>query len=572
MVARARIFFSILVLGFLVVIIRLFFWQILKGNELAEQASLQYNSSQVVEAPRGAILASDGSWYCTEKNSWILFSYLPDIKKDINEIADLLAPIIIDKDDQNYKKRVYEKAGEIKSQLQRTDTTWVSLEKRLDNDRKEQIEEFSIDGIGFEGDFIRSYPEASSAAHLLGFVGKNDKGLNQGYFGLEGYYDLMLSGKSGFVSRDSDAAGKPLLLGGGVEISSIPGVDLLTHVDKGVQFLIEEKLKDGLEKYGAVSGTVIVMKPDTGEVIAMASEPSFDPESYYDYSDDLFRNPVVSDSFEPGSVFKVIVMAAALDEGVIEPETKCEVCSGPYKVDKYFIRTWNDQYHPDSTMTEVIVNSDNVGMAYIGEKIGSDRLYDYLYDFGFGQLTNIDLQGEISVGLREKKDWNIVDTATATFGQGVAVTPIQLITAVSAIANDGTLMTPQVVDKILTPTRSEDIKPQVVRRVISEKAANETTAMMVEAAKSGEAKWTYLRGFGVAGKTGTAQIPIAGHYDEERTIASFIGFVPYDDPEFIMLVTLHEPQTSPWSSETAAPLWYDITEDLILHFGIQPKD
>lgn len=572
MLIRTRIFFCFIVLSFLVVLVKLFSWQVLKGEELARQASLQYNSSEVLEAPRGEILASDGSWLTTQGNSWTLFSYLPDVDRGVNEIADIIAPLLVEESEKNYQNKVYEEAGRIKSLLQKNDTTWVAIEKRLSDTQKEKIEQFNIRGIGFEKDFVRIYPEASTAAHLLGFVGKNEEGVNQGYFGLEGYYDLMLSGKSGFISRDSDASGKPLFMSGSIEIPSVPGVSLLTHIDKGVQHLIEKKLKEGIDKYGAVSGTIIVMKPDTGAVIAMASEPSFDPKKYYEYSDELFRNPAVSDSFEPGSVFKVVVMAAALDDGVVDPDTKCEVCNGPYKVDKYFIRTWNDEYHRDSTMTEVIVNSDNVGMAFVGEKLGSNKLYDYLRGFGLGELTNIDLQGEVSAELREKKEWNIVDTATATFGQGVAVTPIQLICAVSAIANDGVLMEPQVIDKIITPTRLEDIKPKTVRRVVSEKASDQVTAMMVEAAKSGEAKWTYLRGFGIAGKTGTAQIPIAGHYDEEKTIASFIGFVPFDKPEFIMLVTLREPKTSPWSSETAAPLWYDITSDLVLHFGIQPKD
>jgi cell division protein FtsI/penicillin-binding protein 2 len=223
-------------------------------------------------------------------------------------------------------------------------------------------------------------------------------------------------------------------------------------------------------------------------------------------------------------------------------------------------------------MIDVIVHSDNVGMSFVAQKLGAESLFDYLNSFGIGKATEIDLQGEASPKLREKGTWNIVDLATAGFGQGVAVTPIQMISAASAIANDGVLVKPQVVDKLKGPGWEEDIKPETLRRVISKESADEITAMMLEAAKNGEAKWTHLRGFKVAGKTGTAQIPISGHYDSEKTIASFVGFVPADEPKFVMLVTLKEPSSSPWASETAAPLWYSIAKDLFPYFGIQPED
>ena len=303
----------------------------------------------------------------------------------------------------------------------------------------------------------------------------------------------------------------------------------------------------------------------------MVSFPSYDPLKYYDYGDEYFKNPAVSDTFEPGSIFKVLVMASALDAGVLKPDTKCDICSGPLKIDKYSIETWNNKYYPDSTMIDVIVHSDNIGMVYVGQKLGEDMMYDYLDKFGIGSPTGIDLQGEVAVPLRKKDTWNIVDLSTASFGQGVTVTPIEMIKAVSVLANKGYSPTPQVVDKLSGDNWEEDIKPKK-EKVISEEAVNEITAMMVEAAKSGESKWINIKGFKVAGKTGTAQIPIAGHYDAEKTIASFIGFAPAGDAKFIMLVTLKEPSSSPWASETAAPLWYSIAKDLFLYFGIQPEN
>ncbi len=263
-------------------------------------------------------------------------------------------------------------------------------------------------------------------------------------------------------------------------------------------------------------------------------------------------------------------MASALDAGVIEPDTKCDICGGPVRIDKYTIETWNNEYRPDSIMTDVIVNSDNVGMVYVGQKLGREHMYDYLNSFGIGNSTGIDLQGEMSPSLRKKDEWGQIDLATASFGQGIAVTPIQMIRAVCAIANKGILLTPQVVDKIVGEGWEEDVKPVIGKRVISEKVASQITAMMVEAAQKGESKWTNTKGFRVAGKTGTAQIPIAGHYDEDKTIASFIGFAPFDNPKFVMLITLHEPKSSQWASETAAPLWYSIAKNLFVHYGIQP--
>jgi cell division protein FtsI/penicillin-binding protein 2 len=265
-------------------------------------------------------------------------------------------------------------------------------------------------------------------------------------------------------------------------------------------------------------------------------------------------------------------MAAALDAKAVEPDTICDVCAGPVRVDKYTIETWNQQYNPDSSMTDIIVHSDNVGMTFVGSKLGAEALYGYLDKFGIGKLTGIDLQGEATPALREKGSWSIVDLATASFGQGVAITPIQMIKAGAIIANGGRVVSPHVVTKLEKDGWREDISGKVGEKVLSDEAASQIKAMMVEAAKNGEAKWTYQRGFSVAGKTGTAQIPISGHYDAEKTIASFIGFSPAQNHKFIMLITLKEPTTSPWASETAAPLWYAIARDLFPYFGIQPEN
>ena len=551
-------------------LIRLFYWQIYKGTELSIQARGQQQSGITLSAPRGEILASDGTWLAASTEAWLVFANTRELNEDASLIADKLALLFVE--DLSDKEELLKEAGRIKDLLNKKNLVWVSIKQKVDSETKEKIEGLKIKGIGFERQEGRFYPEASVAAHLLGFVGKNRDGGDQGYFGLEGYFDVVLSGKPGFLMREKDAAGLPIAAGKSRESAAISGVNLLTHIDKGIELNLDYKLREGIEMYGASGGTAIVMDPKTGGVIAMSSYPSYDPKKYYDFGDKFFLNPAISMSFEPGSVFKILVMASALDAEVVKPDTKCDICSGPVKIDKYTIQTWNREYRPDSEMTDIIVNSDNVGMVYVGQKLGIERMYDYLTSFGIGETTGIDLQGEMSPAMRKKENWGLIDLATSSFGQGIAVTPIQMIRGVATIANKGVLVTPQVVDKIIGEDWEEDIEPVTGKRVISTKAAQEITSMMAEAALRGESKWINVGGFRVAGKTGTAQIPIAGHYDSEKTIASFVGFAPFEDPKFVMLVTLHEPTSSPWASETAAPLWYSIAKDLFVYFGIQPNN
>lgn len=564
---------KIIALGFFLLFglltVRLFFWQIIRGRELGNAAKGQYETGRQLSAPRGNILASDGDPLVARAEGYLVFAEIPHLKDDPKQIAEKLAPLFLDNQDD--RPALLIEIDRIEALLGKKETVWVPLKQKVTAENKKNIEALGLAGIGFEKQELRVYPEASAAAHLLGFVGKDEEGNDMGYFGLEGYYDLALTGRAGYREREADAKGTPIMLGNSKEITALSGVNLITTIDKTVQMTVEKKLKEGIEKYGAKSGTVIVIEPSSGAILGMASFPSYEPDLYWNYGNEYFKNPAVSDSFEPGSIFKVFVMASALDAGVVKPDTKCDICAGPYKVDKYTIETWNKEYNPDETMTEVIVHSDNVGMSFVANQLGADKLYDYLDKFGIGRLTGIDLQGEGSPQLREKGSWNVVDLATAAFGQGVAVTPIQLVKALAIIGNGGYSVTPHVVAKLQGEGWDEEIKIKPGERIISQEADSDIKAMMVEAAKNGEAKWTNLRGFPVAGKTGTAQIPIAGHYDESKTNASFIGFSPADSPKFAMLVFLREPQSSIWASETAAPLWYSIAKDLFVYFGIQPS-
>lgn len=569
MSTRLRIYTVILFLSFAALLVRLFYWQVYRGEYLSAEAKSQYKHTKTINANRGDILASDGTWLVSSGTSWLLYASIPNLNGDPKKIANDLVPVYFDSRD---RKEVLVEIDRVTRLLQKKGLVWVAIKSRLDDEQKKKIEKLNLMGIGFEMEEARVYPEGSSSAHLLGFVGKDDSGENKGYFGLEGHYNISLSGKPGYLSRDADTRGVPIILGSSREVSAIKGVNLQTSIDKTIQLTLERKLKKGVEDYGAKGGTAIIMNPRDGSILGMSSYPSYDPSYYWEYGDGFFNNPAIFASFEPGSVFKILIMAAGIDAGVITPESICDVCTGAYKIDKYFIKTWNNEYHPESTMTDVIVNSDNVGMTFVGEKLGLEKMLDYLQKFKIGELSGIDLQGEISPKIRSKESWGRIDVATASFGQGIAVTPIQMIRAAGAIANGGIIRKPMVVKKIIGDGWEEDVKMDPGERVISEKTAREVTLMMAQAASKGESKWTYRRGFKVAGKTGTAQIPIAGNYDEEKTNASFIGFAPYNDPKFIMLVMLQEPKSSPWASETAAPLWYSIAGDLFTYFGIQPTN
>jgi cell division protein FtsI/penicillin-binding protein 2 len=337
--------------------------------------------------------------------------------------------------------------------------------------------------------------------------------------------------------------------------------------------MLDTELKKGIVTYGAKSGMAAVMDPKTGAILAMSSFPNFDPTHYQNYPDTTYINPFITSTYEPGSTFKPLVMSAALDEGLIQPNTECTICTGPVPIGGYQIHTWDDNYFPNSTMTDVIVHSDNTGMVFVGEKLGLDRMLDYLQRFGIGDTTGIDLQGEEAPEIHPKDQWYPIDLATASFGQGIVVTPMELLDAVASIANNGKRMEPQVVAAVQTPDgQTITIPPKEINQPISATTAQVMTQIMVDAANEGEAAFARLKGYNIAGKTGTASIPVAGHYDPSKTIASFVGFGPAEDPKFAMLVILNQPSSSIYGSETAAPVFYAVAKDILMYYGIAPSN
>lgn len=575
MPSRIRTIYLGFLLVIVVIVLRLSYWQLVRGPSLRSQAREQHLEASIVTPTRGEILTADGYPLVANRPVYTLGVYTPQLKISGESLVASILPLL-DFEIEDPKIATDEAAAKIKltelkeaartSMLSRLSTkSFTTLASGLREEQKEEIAKLKIEGASFEESFRRSYPEASVSASLTGFVGRDDVGAPQGYFGLEGYYNEELEGRAGVTKEETDATGNPLLIGDFLRRRVETGRSLELHLERSVQYIAYEELQKALVRYGASGGEVLIMDPSTGGILAMVSLPSYSADKFYLANPTLYKNPSVSNAYEPGSTFKVLVMAAALDSGKLELTDKCDICSGPLPVDKYLIKTWNGKYHPDSTPEDILVNSDNVGMVWIERLMTGEVMRTYLSKFGIGKKTGIDLEEEIAPPVRDK--WGDIDYATSSFGQGIVVTSIELLRAVSAIANGGVLVEPHVVSAVLGDKKIP-IPPKVEEQVISKKTASEMTELMIKSAEHGDAKWTRLPDYSVAGKTGTAQIPVSGHYDEARTIASFVGFAPSHNPRFAMLVKLENPTTSPWGSETAAPLWFTIARRLLLHYNI----
>lgn len=549
--SRIKILIYLIPVIFLILIFRLFYWQVIRGPEMKAKASRQHETVTTLKAKRGDILDKDGNVLVGSKNLYHLYVYKPQLLIPLDDLKIKLLTIL---DKTVYASTEAQMKEYLDSRIN-LKSNWVSIKHYVNSDEKNKIEKEKILGLGFEDEFVRYYPESSMSAHILGFVGQDMAGQEQGYFGLEGFFDRWLKGREGKIRTEKDAAGNPILIGNYQFFHATEGKSINTTIDKKVQYLTEQLLKEGLEKYQAIAGNVTIIESKSGKVRAMASFPNYDPSQFSDFSNSYYKNPVVGDLFEPGSIFKVLVMAAGFNENVVTPETPCDICGAPVNIGKYNIRTWDETYRPNASMTDVIVHSDNTGMVFVSRKLGPDNFARYLELFGFGKKTGIELQDEVSGNeITSGKNYKEIDLATNSFGQGIAVTPIQMVAAVNTIANGGVYLSPSLIESEVPKATN----------ILNPKANQEITEVMVKAVEKGEAQFFKPKNLAVAGKTGTAQIPIEGHYDPDRTIASFVGFFPAYNPKYTMLVSLREPKTSIWGSETAAPLWFAIAKQLLL--------
>lgn len=554
---RAGLLFFII--AFFLVSGKLFYWQIVKADELSRLGRNQYSQQQLIMPQRGDIKTSDGFPIATTKLSYLVFANPKEIG-DRQGVSDKLSSLL-DLD-----------SATISAILSTPDRYWMGIKSNLTDDTKKHIDALKIKGVGFEEQYKRFYTEASMAAHLIGFVGKDAYGNDKGYFGLEGYYDRQLQGRPGQAVLIHDARGFPVLSQFDETTGEKDGRNLILNIDRSIQYVVEQKLKAGIQEYGAESGMAAVMDPKTGAMLAMTAFPAFDPTHFFDFDPKTYKNPFITDTYEPGSTFKPLIMASGIDYGLITPTTQCPICDGPVAVGGYDIHTWNNEYFKNIDMIHVMIHSDNTGMVYISQKLGLDKMLETLKRFGIGDQTGIDLEGELAPGLKDPSEWHVIDVATTSFGQGISVTPIEILDAFASIANKGIRMQPHVVKKIITSDGEKfPIEPKVLDKTMSPESAKVMSEILVHAVNEGEAKFARLKGYRIAGKTGTASIPVNGHYDATKTIASFIGFAPADDPKFIALVILNKPTTSIYGAETAAPIFFDIARDILTYYGIAPK-
>lgn len=550
---KLKLVFFFFIVFFALIIVKLFYLQVLSSFSSSNNNYLNYNK---ITPQRGFILDRNGKPLVLNQTSFRLYAE----PKKVTDKAKLI--VDVDKVLAIGETTLEAKIDETKD--------WVSIQSGLTEEQKNQLAKLNIKGIGFEDTSQRYYPESSLAAHLLGFVGKNKVGDSVGYFGVEGFYDQDLIGLSGLMKTERDLLGRPILLGNQENIQSENGRNLILTIDNSVQKIIKTKLAEGLEKYKAKEGCIIVADPNSLEILGMDCLPDFDPDKYYQYGQDIFKNQAISSLYEPGSTFKPMIMAAAINEKKVKPDDLFDE-TGPVQIGEYKIKTWDDKYSGKISMTGILEKSSNVGMVYVGQKLGNANIFKYLNSYGFGSLTNIDLQGEVGGYLRPENQWYPIDFATVNFGQGIAVTPIQMVKAVSSLINGGKVLRPHVVKEIDSGSEKKQIEPIIENQVIDKKTSEIMRKMLESTVEHGEYKWSVPKGYKVGGKTGTAQIPLQGHYDSSKTIASFIGFAPVDDPKFIALVVLKEPGTSIYGSETAAPLFFEIAKELFVYYNIAPN-
>lgn len=530
-----------------IVIYRLISFQILRDEELAELGRNIQNWDVIARPERGiiydknrAILAGNGSDYQV--------GISPSLIVDKGAVGSALAAILD-------TPRV-----EIDYKLE-SDYPFELVSGRISPEKADAIRELPFEGeIQLDPLPRRIYPQDDLMCYVLGYT--DFSGI--GGAGVEGYYQIELAGQEAFASVHISPLKEQ------ESIIAEKGADIVLTIDRTVQHVVEQHLAQALEQYDAESGTIIVMDPRTGAIIAMANKPCYSPYEFFEVEEERLLNPIVSQQYEPGSVMKLITMAAALDSGTVTPSTTYHD-TGVVVVGGIPMYNWDRSARGTVDMTGLLANSLNVGAATIATWMGPDTFYSYLQRFGFGRPTGIDLMSEASglLPLPGSSEWTEANIGTNAFGQGLAVSPLQMISSVSALANDGSLMQPYLVQEIHSNGEVFVHEPTVMSKPISKLTADQVTAMAINAVRT-EVFGAQIEGYTIAGKTGTAQIPEGGIYHPSDTIASFIGWLPADDPELIVLVKLDRPKLSPWGSTTAAPTFAALAEELVALLDIPP--
>jgi cell division protein FtsI/penicillin-binding protein 2 len=537
---------------------RTYSYQVVEYQRFRDLASEEHTLKKEIVPRRGDILDRDGNPLAISVMYQSVYAYPPAVKNPVS-VASTLSGLIGEPTDS------------ILAKLQTGSNSAVLIKQKLPADVSTKIANLNLPGVFLQSEPFRAYPEGSIAAQVLGFVGKDFKGLAS----LELSLDKELGGEPGLLIAERDTVGGEIAIGHRQMVPPKDGSDAILTIDRYIQRMVEKELADGIKKYEARGGFVIVMDPKTGEILAMANQPTYDltAENVYDPSHEaLYKPTAVTDVYEPGSVMKVVTMSAGIEEKLITPDTAI-TDNGSIMIDGVRIHNWDSRGPGRETMTQVLINSANVGAAYVSGLLGPDRFYRYVEAFGFGKPTGIDLPGEASGYFRTPKDpaWTKVDLATNAFGQGIAVTAIQMITAVAAIANDGVLMKPMLVRAFRQGASIREVPPVQVRRVISPQTAKTVTGMMVHVVEDNSLKLGVVPGYKIAGKTGTADLPTSSGYTSGLTYASQVGFAPADDPKFVMLVRLDAPKAI-YGGTTATPVFKRIAEQLFTYMKIPPTE
>lgn len=534
---------------------RLFSVQFLQYSYLHPKAKDRHEIEIKLEPKRGSICDRNGNLLAVSVQMPSVCADPKEVKEPL-EVAYQLAPILGLSKDFLYERLTRKKR-------------FVWLKRKIMPELKKQIEALKFKGIFFRDESTRFYPKGSIASHVLGFVNTDNKGLE----GIEFICDKYLRGKSGVRITEKDARNREVLGWRNKEVPPVEGYKVVLTIDEVIQYIVEEELDKAIEKYNPDSAIIIVLDPYTGEILALANRPTYDPNEYNKASKSNMRNRAVTDSFEPGSVFKMFSAAAALNENIVELNDNIFCENGAYKVPGGILH--DHRSHGTLSFQQVIEKSSNIGMAKIGQRLGKERLYGYLKDFGFGENTEILLPGEVTGKLRPTYRWSRMSITRIPMGHEVSVTAIQLVRALGAVANGGKLLEPLIIKKVVDSQGRivKEFKPQVVDEVVYQDASDSLKiALTGVVTPHGTALRAALPGFTVAGKTGTAQkLNPDGTYSHSDFVASFIGFVPADVARIAMLVVFDNPKPLYYGGVVAAPVFKNIAGEVLSYLNVEPE-
>lgn len=533
-------------LGFLSA--KLYFIQIVRHRDFGTRADAQYGRRIPVAAKRGTIYDRRGRALAISLDAASVFAH-PELVQDPVTTASRLAQVL----------EVL--PAKVLANLQ-SKRPFVWIQRKVDPARAGAVANLALPGVGLVPEGKRYYPRKSLAAHVIGFAGLDDKGLE----GVELEYDHLLTSGVRSLSGRVDALGR-IVFREAEAISA--GSDLFLTIDEVIQHVAERELEAAIRRSGAKSGTVIVMDPGTGEILALANVPSYNLNTYGSSPPAFRRNRALTDPYEPGSAFKLILAAAAIEEGLVGPEDFFSSEDGFIEVAGVKIR--DRERYGRMTFRDVMAFSSNVGAVKVGMRVGKDLFYTYITTFGFGLPTGVDLPGENLGLIRQPQQWSQVSIGALSIGHEISATPIQLITAVATVANDGYLMRPRVVKAVRdSDGRMREIEPVPVRRVLSQGTARTLASMLTEVVERGTGQAAAIPGTAVAGKTGTAQKidRNTGRYSRTKVVASFVGYVPAENPRLAILVLIDEPQRFTWGGSVAAPAFREIAREILSYLEI----